>query len=157
MAFFFLLDSISYVGRVSDLVSVCVCVSVYLSVCLFDCLCVTEVIPVRWETSVISVPIKPKFSSIDNPSSNLIEPLWAYELCVPRLPLCHRGDEETELKPSWETEDTHISILLKIHYDSFHDKIQERNNEQKQTYRQGKQFMCSTKESNRVELNRIKW
>ena len=34
-------------------------------------------------------------------------------------------------------------------------KTQAINNEQKQTYRQWKYFMCSTKGSDRVELNRI--
>ena len=38
---------------------------------------------------------------------------------------------------------------------AFMIKTRARNNEQKQTYRQGKQCMCSTKGSNRVEFNRI--
>ena len=53
-----------------------------------------------------------------------------------------------------------ISILRKIHNDSFHDKkkkTQSGNNEQKQTYHQGNLLMCSTWGCNKIELNRIEW
>ena len=67
----------------------------------------------------------------------------------------------TEQAPiGWEIENTHISIIRKRHNDSFHEKKLKlcKNNVQKQTYRQGKQFvfiMSSTKGSNRVKLDRI--
>ena len=40
----------------------------------------------------------------------------------------------------------HFDPPKKINNDNFHDKTQAGNNEQRQTYRQGKLFVCSMKE-----------
>ena len=43
-----------------------------------------------------------------------------------------------KLKFGGEIDDTHVSILLEIHNDSFHDENASEKNEQKQTYHPGK-------------------